>query len=59
MVCASARAVARLRVCAAAQHTMFGPDEVLTDFLNCDPTLHGIVPRASDHLFDGLRHGKT
>jgi hypothetical protein len=38
-------------------HTMFGPDEVLTDFLGCDPAQHGIVPRASDHLFDGLRHG--
>lgn len=38
-------------------HTMFGPDEVLTDFINCDPSQHGIVPRASDHIFDGLRHG--
>jgi hypothetical protein len=39
-------------------HTMFGPDEVLTDFINCDPNLMGIVPRASDHIFDGLKHGE-
>jgi len=38
-------------------HTMFGPDEVLSDFLSCDPELHGIVPRASEQLFEGLRHG--
>jgi hypothetical protein len=40
-------------------HTMFGPDEVLTDFLGCDPAAHGIVPRASEHLFDGIRHGSA
>ena len=40
-------------------HSMFGPDEVLTDFLACDPAQHGIVPRASAHIFEGLRHGST
>ena len=34
----------------------FGPDEVLTDFIGSDPLQHGIVPRASDQLFEGLRH---
>mmetsp|Transcript_52351 Transcript_52351/g.135679 ORF Transcript_52351/g.135679 Transcript_52351/m.135679 type:complete len:804 (+) Transcript_52351:124-2535(+) len=42
---------------ATQTHTMFGPDEVLTDFIGSDPNAHGIVPRASDHLFEGLRHG--
>ena len=37
-------------------HTMMGPDEVLVDFLNSEPSLHGIVPRASDHLFEGVKH---
>jgi len=40
-------------------HTMFGPEEVLSDFLGVDPKLNGIVPRASDHLFEGLRHGNA
>lgn len=38
---------------------MFGPEEVLSDFLGVDPKLNGIVPRASDHLFEGLRHGNA
>lgn len=42
---------------AGKTHSMFGPDEVLTDFLACDPALHGIVPRASAHIFEGLKHG--
>uniref|UniRef100_A0A7S2N7Q3 Kinesin motor domain-containing protein n=2 Tax=Haptolina brevifila TaxID=156173 RepID=A0A7S2N7Q3_9EUKA len=44
---------------AGKTHTMFGPDEVLTDFNGSDPILHGIVPRASDQIFEGLRHGTT
>ena len=36
-------------------HTMFGPDEVITHFLSCDPSLHGIVPRACEQLFQGLQ----
>ena len=38
-------------------HTMFGPDEVLTNFESCDPALWGLVPRATEQLFEGLRHG--
>ena len=38
-------------------HTMMGPDEVLTDFINSEVAQHGIVPRASEHVFEGLRHG--
>ena len=38
-------------------HTMFGPDEVLTDFTGCDPAAHGIVPRATNHLFEGVDKG--
>ena len=45
-----------LKLCVRWQ---FGPDEVLTDFMGCDPALHGIVPRASDHLFDGLAHSSS
>ena len=37
-------------------HTMMGPDEVLSDFMSSDAKLHGIVPRASDHIMEGLRH---
>ena len=35
-------------------HTMFGPDEVISDYASCDPAHYGIVPRAADHLFTGL-----
>jgi kinesin family protein 5 len=37
-------------------HTMMGPDEVLSDFVGSDASLHGIVPRASDHLFEAIMH---
>ena len=37
-------------------HTMMGPDDCITDFQNSDPALHGIVPRASEHIFEGVRH---
>eukprot|EP00966_Prymnesium_polylepis_P333249 7388717-Prymnesium_polylepis.2 len=36
---------------------MFGPDEVLSNFDGCDPALWGLVPRATEQLFEGLRHG--
>ena len=38
-------------------HTMFGPEEVLYDFRRCDPELWGLVPRATEQLFEGLRNG--
>ena len=30
---------------------------MLTDFQGCDPALHGIVPRATAQIFEGLRNG--
>ena len=36
---------------------MFGPEEVLYDFRRCDPELWGLVPRATEQLFEGLRNG--
>eukprot|EP00966_Prymnesium_polylepis_P110638 2559198-Prymnesium_polylepis.1 len=38
-------------------HTMFGPDEVLQNFTRCDPALWGLVPRATEQLFEGLANG--
>ena len=34
--------------------SMFGPDEVLGSFAKSDSTSHGVVPRATEHIFDGL-----
>ena len=39
---------------AGKTHTMFGPDEVITDFDRCDPADWGIVPRATEQIFQGL-----
>ena len=39
---------------AGKTHTMFGPDEVITDFDSCDPADWGIVPRATEQIFRGL-----
>ena len=36
-------------------HTMFGPDDVMENFRKSDPKNHGIVPRACEQLFAGLR----
>ena len=38
-------------------HTMFGPEEVLYNFVRCDPAQWGLVPRATEQLFEGLRNG--
>ena len=35
-------------------HTMFGPDEVLTDFQGVAPELYGLVPRCTIALFEGV-----
>ena len=40
-------------------HTMFGPDEVLTDFNSCDPAHHGLVPRCAIRLFEGIQNGSA
>ena len=34
--------------------SMFGPDEVLGSFAKSDASSHGVVPRATEHIFDGL-----
>ena len=40
-------------------HTMFGPDEVLYDFANCDRAQWGLVPRATEQLFAGIEEGSV
>ena len=40
-------------------HTMFGPDEVLYDFANCDRAQWGLVPRATEQLFAGIEQGSV
>lgn len=42
---------------AGKTHTMFGPDEVVTDFDSCDPKDWGLVPRATEQIFGGLAAG--
>lgn len=44
---------------AGKTYTMFGPDEVLTNFDGSDPTLWGLAPRATQQLFEGLRLGAS
>ena len=36
---------------------MFGPDETLSAFAKSKVEDHGLVPRATQHLFDGIAHG--
>jgi len=38
-------------------HTMFGPEEVLSDFMGSDQQQWGIVPRACLHIFQSLAEG--
>mgnify|MGYP002631092079 CR=1 FL=1 len=39
-------------------HTMFGPQEVLADFMRCEAGQRGIVPRACMQIFDSLAKDK-
>ena len=39
---------------AGKTHTMFGPDKVITDFDSCDPADWGIVPRATEQIFQAV-----
>ena len=39
---------------AGKTHAMFGPDDLLTDFASCDPSLYGIIPRALSQLFNAI-----
>ena len=34
--------------------SMFGPDETLENFAKSEPAQHGVVPRAAQHVFDGI-----
>ena len=40
-------------------HTMFGPDEVLTDFQGVSPELYGLVPRCTIALFEGVENADS
>ena len=40
-------------------HSMFGPDEVLTDFQSVAPELYGLVPRCTIALFEGVENADS
>lgn len=35
---------------------MFGPDEVLTDFINSERESHGLAPRAIEQIYQEIQH---
>ena len=35
-------------------HAMFGPDEVISNFSESEPVMHGMIPRSIKQIFEAL-----